>query len=164
MKYLMAVIASCLCFCVLSANAQQKFNVPTYSIEGATKYVRFYEWVDGQWVKIIDNAPPGTEKPRSEKPVLEKHVYHVDRNKDGKMDLMYVENFFPAGFFKKIDPAYKTVVLSIDDNFDCVPDRWLVDGGGKELGPADGIFDVETFLGNHPSHVREREYWKEYCK
>jgi hypothetical protein len=165
---LMTAIVFCFCFCLPFAGAQQKFDVPTYSLEGSFTrnvnfFVRFYEWTDKQWVKIADNVPKGAQKPQSEKPILERHVYHIDRNKDSKMDLVYIENHFPPGFFKKSDPAYKAVVLSIDDNFDCVPDRWLVDGGG-EFGPADGIYDVETKLGDNPSHVREREYWKEYCK
>jgi hypothetical protein len=41
--------------CALLANAQQKFNVQTYSIEGAEKFVRFYELSDGKWVKIRFN-------------------------------------------------------------------------------------------------------------
>lgn len=155
MKTSVLTVLLCLFICVSFTNAQQKFNVPTYSLEGAKKFVRYGEWNDKEkkWERV--------ESPSGNKPTSEKHLYNIDRNGDGKMDLVYIENHVPeissTSPLGDPTPACKQVVLSIDDDFDGIPDRLLIDGCRRNLGTADGIFDVEE-----PAPAGDKAYFKKF--
>jgi len=127
-----------------SLNAQESLNVPKYSLEGAEK-VEFY----------LVNTPSGQEAVLNEEELKffdgmsysKITDYFVDRNKDGKTDLVHEETLVPA----KYSPTKKDLdilVLYIDDgcsgSYDGYLDRVLIDQKDEKGNfGADGKFESE---------------------
>jgi len=148
------------------AQKVQKFNVPEYSLEGSfiqvkprspfvgpsEKLFNYYVWENNNW-KLIDQ--PSADQKR---PVTTKEVYRIDRNKDGKMDLLVIRDIVPERIDKdgKKLEAFELITLVVDDDFDGVPDRMLTDGyDSKNQRKPDGIFDKE-----HPPLKFDIDYFK----
>jgi hypothetical protein len=151
---IIALISILIFVCAASAQPVQKFKVPEYSLEGpftqvkprspfvgpAEKLLNYYVWENNSW-KLIDQ-PSADEK----RLVSIKEVYRIDRNKDGKMDLLVIKDIVPERTDKdgKKLEAFELITLVIDDDFDGVPDRMLTDGyDSKNQRKPDGIFDKE---------------------
>ncbi len=120
--------------------AKQKFNVPDYSTKG----------IEG---KISYNAitpfglfPINDPKEAGEFPVLTITKYLVDRNKDGKSDLVHMEINVPEIPYEGgKQPGYVVKQLYIDDDFNGYVERMLTDQQDEQGNPgADGIFEEEA--------------------
>ena len=155
---IIALLSILIFVCATSAQPVQKFKVPEYSLEGpftqvkprspfvgpTEKLLNYYVWENNSW-KLIDQ--PSTDDKRL---VSIKEVYRLDRNKDGKMDLLVIRDIVPErilitdkGDSKMLD-AFELITLVVDDDFDGVPDRMLTDGyDSKNQQKPDGIFDKE---------------------
>ena len=120
LKTLCAVVgaAAILCGWVTFA-AEQKYEVPEYDLKDAVKTKK--------------------EIPLSSGSKLIYEVYTLDRNKDGKMDLIE-KRFF---YYKKGKLVEHMKFLYLDDDFDTYADRELKDWN------ADNIYD-EEFLFEDP--------------
>lgn len=125
--------------------AQQQFNVPDYNLKGAEEKVT-YQAVTPFGVMPIDNPSEAEGFP-----VVTIKMYGVDRNKDGKADLLYTEINIDDIKFKMDDGSemfvqkgYKAKQLAIDDDFDGYIERMLVDSYDKDgnLG-SDGVYEEE---------------------
>ncbi len=127
----------------LSSPAKE-FDVPKYNLKGAEK-LEFY----------LVSTPFGDQTVLKEEDLkqFEGYLYSkvvdyfVDRNKDGKADLVYEELLVPAAF-TETQKDVKTIVLFVDDprdgKYDGYVDRILVDHSDAQGNfGADGTFDEE---------------------
>ncbi len=131
-----------------SLGTSDKIEVPTYSLDGAEKS-RFYG-ISIQGSSTATTIEPPIDSIMSEGtyreyygsfPYLELTNYSIDRNKDGKVDLMHQEIIIPAKFTEG-QKSEKAVALLIDDSGDGYLDRIIYDLDDKA--EPDGIFNYET--------------------
>lgn len=122
--------------------AEQKFNVPDYNLEGITASVSYSAITPFGLMPINDPNEAG------EFPVLTITKHLVDRNKDGKNDLVQVEMNVPEIKYDENNkqPGYVVKQLFIDDDFNGYVERMLTDQQDEQGKPgADGIFDDEQY-------------------
>jgi len=147
LKKLSAIVAAAgiLGFTAPGLAAEQKFNIPEYSLEGAEEKTTY------QIITLYGNFEVNDPAEAEGYPVVTMKRYGIDRNKDGKTDMVYIEMIIPdmesANPFtgEKIkEDGYTAKQLYIDDNFDGYIERALidqVDADGKK--GADGIYEQE---------------------
>lgn len=115
LKTLCAVVgAAAMLYGGVAFAAEQKFNVPEYSIENVTKETN--EAIIGEGLKI------------------ELEFYAVDRNGDGEVDLIESQ----AYRIKDGKQIKGEKWLYVDDDFDGYTDRIL-----RDILGSDGIYDTE---------------------
>lgn len=130
---------------------KELYKMPEFSLEGVKPSQLRYsaltkDYITG-WKPISD---PSEAKGR---PVLKVEDYFFDRNKDGKTDLFIQKMFIPAwksktpGGLELMEKKGIAIIVQVDDNFDDIPDRILVDSKDKKGnnfpdGTADLAFDL----------------------
>ena len=122
-KTLCAAIAAAL-ICTTPALAKE-YEVPKYTLEGAEKKISY-----GAWAPALGGICPVEDPSKVPKnlPLVTIVKYGVDRNKDGRKDLVRKEI---------ICQGRKHVTIFIDDDYDGYVDRELSDSGG------DGVYEAE---------------------
>ncbi|MBM3199711.1 hypothetical protein FJZ53_02150 [Candidatus Woesearchaeota archaeon] len=121
-------------------------RIPDYSLEGVTPKVEYYEWVEeySGWRYL------GEDSSDAKNPVKMVETFRLDRNKDGVCDMKITKSYVPEktqkgkGGRKVVDPAYQTMTVMIDDDFDKLWDRRLSDDADSSGKPGmDGVFEEE---------------------
>jgi len=122
--------------------AKQKYDVPNYDLKGAETKTE-YSAITPFGVMPIDDASQAQGFP-----VVTMNKYFIDRNKDGKSDIVQLDILVPAMEIEegKTQPGYTVKQLYIDDDFNGYVDRMLTDQA-DETGKAgaDGIYDEEQY-------------------
>lgn len=122
--------------------AKQKYNVPNYDLKGAETKTE-YSAITPFGVMPLDDPSQAQGFP-----VVTMNKYFVDRNKDGKSDIVQLDILVPAMEIEqgKTQPAYTIKQVYIDDDFNGYVDRMLTDSQDEKSQPgADGIYDEEQY-------------------
>ena len=122
-KTLCAVVGTAI-ICTTPAVAKE-YEVPTYTLEGAEKKISYGAWALG--LGGICPVEDPSEVPKN-LPLVTIVKYGVDRNKDGRKDLVRKEITCQGR---------KHVSIFIDDDYDGYVDRELTDRED------DGVYDAE---------------------
>ncbi len=119
--------------------AEQQFKVPDYNLKGAKEKISYGA------VTPFGLLPVDSPKDAGEFPVVTFKKYFVDRNKDGKNDLVHMEISVPEMEYEGgKQPGYVVKQLYVDDDFNGYVERMLTDQQDKNGKPgADGIYDQE---------------------
>ncbi len=143
LKTLCAIVGAAAMFYTATPTfaAEQKFNVPEYSKEGVEAKVMYAA------VTPFGLMPINDPKEAGEFPVLTTTKYLVDRNKDGKPDLIHMELNVPEMESESgKQPSYVVKQVYIDEDFNGYVERMLTDQQDEQGKPgADGIFDEEQY-------------------
>ncbi|MDP2908192.1 MAG: hypothetical protein Q8N77_00115 [Nanoarchaeota archaeon] len=148
LKTLCAIVgAAAMLYTAPAFATEQKFNVPEYDLKGAEEITSYSVLTPFGLLPIQD------PKEAEGSPVVITKKYGVDRNKDGKSDLIYIEVNVPELEYtnpqtgKPVkEPAYTVKQLAIDEDFDGYVERLLIDQQDeKEKNGADGIYDLEQY-------------------
>jgi hypothetical protein len=120
----LCVVVGAAIICTTPALAKE-YEVPKYTLEGAEKKVSY-----GAWAPALGGICPVEDPSKVPKnlPLVTIVKYGVDRNKDGKKDLIRKEITCQG---------QKHVSIFIDDDYDGYVDRELSDSGG------DGVYEAE---------------------
>jgi hypothetical protein len=142
LKTLCAIVgAAAMLYSGAAFAAKQKFNVPDYSTKGIEGKISYNA------ITPFGLMPINDPKDAGELPVLTITKYLIDRNKDGKPDLIHMELNVPemeneAGK----QPSYVVKQVYIDEDFNGYVERMLTDQQDEQGKPgADGIFDEEQY-------------------
>lgn len=142
LKTLCAIVgAAAMLYSGAAFAAKQKFNVPDYSTKGIEGKVSYSA------ITPFGLMPINDPKEAGELPVLTITKYLVDRNKDGKPDLIEMDLKVPEMENEGVkQPSYVVKQVYIDEDFNGYVERMLTDQQDEQGKPgADGIFDEEQY-------------------
>ncbi len=119
--------------------AEQGFSVPKYNIKGIKPEIT-YQAVTPLFIQDLkDENEAKLAAEVSNLPILKNKKYGVDRNQDGKTDLIH-----EVTEVTNIKRPHKIITVYVDDDFDEYIERILIDNQKEDGTPgADGIFDYE---------------------
>jgi len=120
--------------------------LPEYTLEGISPTnVSYFKW-DRNSLEWIEASKEDAEYSGYRISTLEEFV--LDRNGDGRDDLIVMKSFVPAISYENkegemlYEPKRRTLALKIDDDLDGYWDRLVIDDEDEEGNPGmDGKFD-----------------------
>lgn len=138
LRNLVIAAGSLMAFSLATPTFAKTINVPEYSLDGVKPEVSYLMHVG----RFPDVPYTWVETNNPEEALLKREAYKIDRNGDGKTDLVVGKLYLINKFYSESEPLILLMTsLAIDDDYDNTVERVIRDVNG------DNKFDEEEPYG-----------------